>query len=247
MGNQVKVFESTDELANFFGNMLAESINKIPEGSFFTIALSGGSTPKKVFEFLAANFKDKIDWQKVLVYWGDERCVNPENEESNYRMVKESLLQYVAIPTDNIFRIKGEEEEPKEAIRYSEVIKENVPQVNNIPRFDLMMLGLGDDGHTASIFPDNLQLFESEKFCEVAINPYSGQKRITLTGKIINQSKIIVFIAIGESKSEMVAKIIERKNGCEFLPASKEKPENGELVWLLDKPAANGLKIPNSK
>jgi 6-phosphogluconolactonase len=243
MENQVRIFESIDELADYFGNMLVESINKIPIDAFFTIALSGGSTPKKVFEFLASNYKDKIDWQKVLVFWGDERCVNPESDESNYKMFEESILVKVSIPPDNIFRIKGEENPMEEAVRYSEIIRKHVPQFHNAPQFDFMMLGLGEDGHTASIFPDNLQLFESEIFCEVAINPYTKQQRITVTGKVINQSKTIVFIATGESKSEMVARIIERKNGCEFLPASKIKPENGELIWLLDKPAANGLEI----
>jgi 6-phosphogluconolactonase len=134
-----------------------------------------------------------------------------------------------------------------EAVRYSEVIKKHVPHFNNAPQFDFMMLGLGEDGHTASIFPDNLQLLQSEKLCEVAINPYTKQQRITVTGKVINLSKTIVFIATGESKSEMVARIIERKNGCEFLPASNVKPKNGKLVWLLDKPAAKGLRIPKDK
>ena len=247
MENQVRIFNTIDELAGHFGNMLVGSINKKYKGSFFTIALSGGSTPKKVFEFLAANFKFKIDWQKVLVFWGDERCVAPVSEESNYRMVKESILLKVAIPAGNIFRIKGEEEPSKEANRYSEIIRKNVPQVNNIPRFDLMMLGLGDDGHTASIFPDNLQLFQSENIFEVATNPYTKQKRITVTGRIINQSKTVVFIATGESKSEMVAWILKRENGYELLPASLVKPEKGELIWLLENLAANGLKTPNSK
>ncbi len=247
MENQVRIFNTIDELAGHFGNMLVGSINKKSKGSFFTIALSGGSTPKKVFEFLAANFKFKIDWQKVLVFWGDERCVAPVSEESNYRMVKESILLKVAIPAGNIFRIKGEEEPSKEANRYSEIIRKNVPQVNNIPRFDLMMLGLGDDGHTASIFPDNLQLFQSENIFEVATNPYTKQKRITVTGRIINQSKTVVFIATGESKSEMVAWILKRENGYELLPASLVKPEKGELIWLLENLAANGLKTPNSK
>lgn len=242
MRNTVTIFETIDEIARHFGNMLAESINKIPEGSFFTIALSGGTTPKKVFEFLAANFKDKIDWQKVLVFWGDERCVNPESDESNYKMVRESLLQYVAIPTGNIFRIKGEQNPTEEAARYSEVIRKYVPIVHNTPQFDFMMLGLGEDGHTASIFPDNLQLFESENLCEVAFNPYTKQKRITVTGKVINQSKTIIFIATGESKAEIVDRIIEKKNGYGLLPASMVKRENGELNWLLDKPAAQRLR-----
>ena len=112
---------------------------------------------------------------------------------------------------------------------------------HNIPQFDLMMLGLGDDGHTVSIFPGNLHLFSSSKLCEVAVNPYSKQKRITVTGQVINQAKTVIFLVTGESKSEMVARIIEKKEGWNQLPATQVNPKEGELLWLLDEQAANKL------
>jgi len=200
-----------------------------------------GSTPRKVFEYIALHFKRQIDWQKVQVFWSDERCVDPESEESNYRMAKESLLAKTPIPANNIFRIHGEADPSLEADRYSELIRKHVPTQSNIPQFDLIMLGLGDDGHTVSIFPGSLHLFNSDKLCGVAENPHSKQKRITVTGRIINNARLALFLVTGESKAEMVSRIIEKKEGYEQFPASLVNPENGELIWLLDEQAANKL------
>jgi 6-phosphogluconolactonase len=243
MRNTIKIFINVDELSHFFAQEIATAIQQLPPGKFYSIALSGGSTPRKVFEHIALHYKHQVNWQKVQVFWSDERCVDPENEESNYRMAKESLLDKVPIPTENIFRIHGEADPLSEADRYSDIIRQHVLTQNNIPQFDLMMLGLGDDGHTASIFPDNLALFGSEKLIEVAENPYSKQKRITVTGKIINSARTVVFLATGDSKAEMVARIIERKKGWDKLPASMVNPGEGKLVWLLDEPAANKLDM----
>ena len=228
-------------MALFFAQKMATGIQQIPSDHFFSIALSGGSTPRKVFEYIALHFKDLIDWQKVLLFWSDERCVDPGNEESNYRMVKESLLDNVAIPSKNIFRIHGEANPSMEAKRYSEIIRQHVPAQNNIPQFDLMMLGLGDDGHTVSIFPGSLHLFTSNNLCEVALNPYTKQKRITFTGRIVNQASTVIFLVTGEAKAEMAATIIGKKQGYEKLPASLVNPVEGKLIWLLDEPAANKL------
>jgi 6-phosphogluconolactonase len=244
MGNTIRIFKSIDELSHFFAQKIETGIQQLPQGEFYSIALSGGSTPRKVFEYIALHFKQKIDWQKVQVFWSDERCVDPESEESNYRMAKESLLERVPIPLENVFRIHGETDPSEEAERYSETIRKHVSSQHIIPQFDLMMLGLGDDGHTVSIFPGSQQLFNSDKLCEVAENPYSKQKRITVTGKIINHSRTAVFLVIGESKAEMVSRIIEKKQGYEQFPASMVGLEEGELIWLLDEKAAN--KLDNS-
>lgn len=241
MANTIKIFKNIDELAHFFAQKLADGIHHIPSGNYYSIALSGGSTPRKVFEYIALNYKTQIDWHKVLVFWSDERCVDPKSEESNYRMAKESLLDKVPIPAINIFRIHGESDPYAEAERYSEIIRQHVSKLNHIPEFDLMMLGLGDDGHTVSIFPGSLHLFKSDKLCEVAVSPYSKQKRITVTGQIINQAKTIVFLVTGDPKAEMVARIIEKQENRDKLPAAMVKPGKGELIWLLDAQAANKL------
>lgn len=247
MEKTVKIFKNIDELSHFFAQKLADDIQKKSSGNHYSIALSGGSTPRKVFEYMALHFKDQIDWHKVKVFWSDERCVDPQSEESNYRMAKESFLDKVPIPANNIFRIHGEADPMLEAERYSEIIRQHIPAQNDIPRFDVMMLGLGDDGHTVSIFPGNLHLFTSNKLCEVALNPYTKQKRITVTGKLINHAKTVLFLVTGKSKADMVARVIERKTGWFSLPAPMVNPVDGELLWLLDEPAASDLNRPGKQ
>lgn len=239
----IKIFRNIDELSHYFAEHLASLLKKIPPGHNFSMALSGGSTPEKVFEYLSGNYKDKIEWEKLLIFWGDERCVPPGDHESNFRMAKESLLDKVAVPVNNIFRIKGEEDPRVEAVRYAETVSQRVPMHNGIPRFDLVLLGMGEDGHTASIFPGDLHLFSSEKLFEVAVHPQTKQKRITITGKVINNAAHVIFIATGGSKSEIIERIIDKRPGWENLPASKVQPANGELTWLLDEDAAAKLQL----
>jgi 6-phosphogluconolactonase len=242
MKRVINIFETTDEMSQFVAQQLVKQIADLSEGQFFSVALSGGSTPKSLFRYLALNYLKQIDWRKLLVFWGDERCVAPENDESNYRMARENLLDLVPVPKENIFRILGENDPAEEAIRYTETVKKHLPSIHGIPQFDYILLGLGEDGHTASIFPDQIQLFQSNRFFEVATHPQSGQKRISVTGSVINQARMVSFIVTGEAKAEMVARILEKKPGWEHLPASLVHPENGLLYWLLDKNAAQNLK-----
>jgi 6-phosphogluconolactonase len=237
----IKIFDTIDKLSHFFAEQLVSSIEKISEGSYFSIALSGGSSPKAVFSYLASNYKDKIPWGKILILWGDERCVPPESDESNYKMARESLLDQVPIPSKNIFKIMGEKEPIGESWRYSEVVRQHVLSNSVIPQFDLIMLGLGEDGHTASIYPGDINILNNEKLFDIAENPYTKQKRISATFKIINQASSIIFLVTGKSKAEMLARIIEKKEGWEKLPASMVNPVNGEIIWLLDTQSASGL------
>jgi len=241
MGKIIKIFKNTDDLSQFFGKILSAQIQDIPDGKYFSIALSGGSTPKAVFHYLALNFRKKINWDKLLIFWSDERCVASDDQESNFKMTKDSLLDQLPVPAKNIFRIMGENDPSAEATRYAEAVRQFVPDYYDIPRFDLMMLGLGEDGHTASIFPGNLHFFNSEKLFDLAIHPLTKQKRITATGTLINNSKTVVFLVIGEAKSELVSLVLENKPGSENLPASLVQPVNGELFWLLDEKAAGKL------
>ena len=238
MGSSIKICKSIDELSQFFALKLVALIREIPANAFFSLALSGGSTPRQVFSYLASNFRDQIDWQKIQVFWGDERCVAPESDESNFRMAKDSFLDYLPIPANNIFRIRGEDNPSVEAGRYGEIVRQFVPSLQNVPQFDFIMLGLGEDGHTASLFPGDLHLFSSDRLFEVAEHPQTKQKRITVTGKMINHARTIVFIVTGEAKAEMVARIHNKREGWAKLPASLVHPGNGELLWLLDEKAA---------
>jgi 6-phosphogluconolactonase len=235
----VKIFNSIDELSQFFAERMAQRIYKSPDGQYFSLMLSGGSTPKAIFKYLVANYKDKINWKKLLIFWGDERCVPPDNNESNFKMANEILLSHIPIPKQNIFRIHGEANPSSEAKRYSKIVKEHVLSKNNIPQFDLIMLGLGEDGHMASIFPGNLQLFESDNLFEAVQHPQTKQKRITASGKLINNAQIVIFFVTGETKAAMVSNLLDKKEGWSDLPASQIHPKNGKLLWLLDHYAAN--------
>lgn len=236
---KIQISNSTEELSEYFARLLRDKVNSSKD--HFQIALSGGSTPKSIFEYLAAHHYKTIDWQKVNFYWGDERCVPITDSESNYKMAYDSLLGKLQIPASNIFRIKGENDPKFEADNYSSEILNHFKIENNLPRFDLIMLGLGEDGHTASIFPNQKNLLISDKIYATAINPATEQIRITLTGKAINNAATVVFIATGSNKAKVVDEIINRKRNYKEYPASFINPQIGELYWILDKAAASQL------
>lgn len=235
----IKIFNNSTELTSAFCDKL---LNLSSNKDKVFISLSGGSTPRMIFKALAENYKNKIDWKKVYLFWGDERCVSPDDEQSNFGMTKELLLNHINIPPENIHRIKGEEKPEQEAVRYSKEILDVVPIKNNLPNFDLMVLGIGEDGHTASIFPDQLQLLNSKNICEVSVKSDTKQKRITLTGNVIKNSDIIIFLAAGDKKSQIIKEIIEgeEKSRSKY-PAANIHPVSGSLYFYMDKAAAKYL------
>ena len=230
---EIRVSSTKEKVAEDFCEFFKQQIES---KNSFNVALSGGSTPKIVFELLAKSYHD-LDWSKVHFYWGDERCVPPDNSQSNYKMTFESLFKQISISDSNIHRIRGEERPEIEAIRYSEEISKNLPSSNEYPQFDLMILGLGDDGHTASIFPDQMQLLKENSFCAVATHPISGQNRITITGNTLNNSTKTAFLVTGQGKTAIVDTIINGKNGAANYPAYHIQPK-GDLIWFLDKNAS---------
>lgn len=235
---EIKIYPTKLEVARQFAQFLADMAAKGPD---IHIALSGGSTPMVVFEELAANYKDSIPWSKVHLYWGDERCVPPAHPDSNYGMTKEHLLMGIDIPESNIHRIHGEDPPEEEARRYEGLLGDTLPRKYRIPHFDLVILGLGEDGHTASIFPHEMYLWDSRSCCEVARHPFNGQQRITITGKIINNAANIAFLVTGAGKAEKVQEILQKKGNFESYPANRVSPRSGELYWFLDKEAATGI------
>jgi 6-phosphogluconolactonase len=206
-----------------------------------TVALSGGSTPKVLFRILAEKYEEEVTWKKIRFFWGDERCVAPDDEESNYGMTQELLLRHIDIPLANIHRIKGEEDPKQEAIRYGELIREHVKMEDGYPVFDLIILGMGADGHTASIFPHQKELLMSEDICAVATHPESGQKRITLTGPVINRAEQVVFLVTGASKRDKLSQIIREEGDWFSYPAAHIRPLSGKLDWFVDEAAATEL------
>lgn len=235
---EVKVFKDKAAVADYFAHLLAEALKR---GKDFHVALSGGSTPKAIFDHLAENFKDQIPWSYLHLYWGDERCVPPNDEQSNHKMTVDHLLSKVNVPAKNIHRIKGENKPFYEASRYGKLLEQHLSNNNGTPIFDMVILGMGDDGHTASIFPHEIELWDSKKICEVATHPESGQKRITITGKVINAAKAVAFLVTGDNKKTKVDEILGSKNGADY-PAAKVNPTSGNLTWLLDKTAAQLLE-----
>ncbi|WP_165748989.1 6-phosphogluconolactonase [Cellulophaga sp. Z1A5H] len=235
---QVRIYNTKQQVAEKFSAFFKDESKK---HDAFHVALSGGSTPKIVFDYLAAHFGTDIDWSNVFFYWGDERCVQPTDDESNYKMTVEHLLSKIEIPAGNIFRILGENDPKKEAIRYSDVLEKNVPNENGVPKFDLVILGMGDDGHTASVFPHEISLWDAEENCVVAIHPDSGQRRVSITGKIINNAATVAFLVTGASKADKVKEIIRKEVDATIYPATLVKPTSNKLIWFLDGAAAKGL------
>lgn len=233
-----RIFPDVSSLAAAFASRLCDRIAERPR---VTIALSGGSTPQWLFRCLAQDYPEKIDWGKVHLFWGDERCVPPEDPESNFRMARELLLRHIRIPSENIHRILGEAEPAGEAERYAEEIREFVDQSAGWPEFDLIILGLGEDGHTASIFPNQMELLQTNAICAVASHPGSGQKRITLTGPVLNQAREVAFLVTGATKADVVQQVLNRKGNWQDLPAAHINPSEGKLLWYLDAQAAGSI------
>lgn len=234
----IQIFETQAGLNHAFTERMKEASS---EKRTVSIALSGGSTPKSLFDYWAQLPEGEIDWKKFRFFWGDERCVPPSDNESNYKMTKEHLFDLIAVPDENIFRIQGEDNPESEAKRYGKLLDEKLPTINDIPSFDILMLGMGDDGHTASIFPHEIELWNSPENCVVATHPVSGQKRVSLSGKVINTAKNIFFLVTGNNKAEKVKEIIEYPHEAEKkYPAALVQPNSGNLHWFLDD-GANGL------
>lgn len=235
---ELKIYKDKQEVAEQFSSYF---VDKIKDKEAFHVALSGGSTPKIVFDVLAENFAGKVDWSKIHFYWGDERCVPPSDDESNYKMTVEHLFSKIAISEENIHRIQGEKDPANEAMRYANLLEINLDRVEDVPQFDLVILGMGDDGHTASIFPHEIELWDSEDHCVVATHPDSGQKRVSINGKVINTAKEVAFLVTGASKAQKVEAVVEKTKGSEAYPASLVNPDSGSLVWFLDEEAAAKL------
>jgi 6-phosphogluconolactonase len=231
------IFQDQLKLVKGFTEYFMKLINQ-KSGSFH-VALSGGSTPKIWFDYLAKNHTSDIPWEKVHLYWGDERCVPPDDPESNFGMTKKHLLDKITIPDKNIHRIQGELK-PKEAATLFE--KELMKNIGENPVFDLIILGMGDDGHTASVFPHEIKLWDSAALCIVATHPTSGQNRISISGKVINNASALAFLVTGKNKEERVVEIFNQEPNAAYYPASLVKPENGLLHWFLDREAANLLE-----
>ncbi|HZS97279.1 MAG TPA: 6-phosphogluconolactonase [Terriglobales bacterium] len=207
----------------------------------FTVALSGGSTPRSLYSLLAQN--RSLPWDKIYFFFGDERHVPPDSPESNYRMVRESLLSKVPSPAANVFRIPAENPEASEAAKaYEQTLRQffNMP-AKEFPRFDLVLLGMGPDGHTASLFPGTSALQEGSRWVVSNWVDKFKTDRITLTLPVLNNAAVVMFLVSGQDKASPLKHVIEGKESGELYPSKLIQLVDGELIWMVDRAAAAQL------
>jgi 6-phosphogluconolactonase len=237
---EIQVFELVDGLQEAAARHATEVLEATTTGQDVRIALSGGSTPKRFHELLAES--EGIDWSRVHVYWGDERTVPPTDAESNYRMARETLLDLVNIPESQIHRMRGELDPAEAAKEYEQTLRETFHVAPpDVPRFDLNVLGVGADGHTASLFPGTAALDDRERWVVANYVPQQGTWRLSLTYPVLNAAKLTLVLASGASKAEAIGRIFD-PNEPDKPPAAHVHPD-GPMIWLLDEAAAGKLSL----
>ena len=212
----------------------------------FTVALSGGSTPKSLFSLLASTFRDQLPWDKMFFFWGDERHVPPDHPESNYRMAYEALLSKVPVPAENVFRVPAENPDASQAAADYEQTLRKFFQLSpgTFPRLDLILLGMGPDGHTASLFPGTSGLREKSRLVVANWVEKFKAYRITFTLPVLNNAAVVTFLVGGADKAETVREVLEGSQPAELFPSKLIHPTNGRLMWMLDQAAAVALSKP---
>jgi|ERR1700680_2322269 len=242
---EIRIFKTSNELfvgaVADFAKLAADAVQKRGR---FCAALSGGSTPKGMYSLLAAS-STPIPWERVYFFWGDERYVPPTDPESNYRMAYEAMLSRVPVPPQNIFRIPSEEKDPELAAQQYEqtLIKFFGLNSGEFPRFDLVLLGLGPDGHAASLFPDSTALKEASRLVVANWVEKFKTHRITMTLPVLNNAAVVEFLVSGKEKAGIVHQVLD-DDGNQY-PSQMIRPRNGRLVWLLDQAAASELSHVN--
>lgn len=227
----VEIFENSEELARAAAEYF---VAQNPE----TVALSGGSTPKLMYQVLADEFRDSVSWSNIQFFWSDERHVPPDHPDSNYRLAHEALLSYVPVSANNVHRFRSENPDAvAAAVEYEQTIIQVTQQT--LPRLDLIFLGLGTDGHTASIFPGSEVLHETKRLVAAPYVEKLKTYRLTMTLPLLNNGASIVFLVSGAEKAQIVKEVLQ---GEQKYPAQAVKPTQGELIWMLDKDAAGKLK-----
>ena len=243
--NRVKIVSDADAMARAAAAHMVELAKQaIAARGLFSVALSGGSTPKKLFELLAKpEWANKIDWAKVLIFFGDERSVGPDDKDSNYRMAKLALLDHVNLKPGHVFRMQGEADLATEAVRYQAEMAKILPHPkDSFPELDLVLLGLGTDAHTASLFPHTRALNESKAWVAANEVPQLSTRRITLTYPVINNAREVLFLTAGPDKVKPLDWVLSGPENVAEYPAQGVRPKSGAL-WMVDSAAAAGLPL----
>jgi 6-phosphogluconolactonase len=245
LSKKIKIISSLKKLCESVVDDWFEGASQaLHKKTTFNLGLSGGNTPRKVFQYLVEFEKWKrVPWDIVHVFWVDERCVSPDHIDSNFQLAYNLMLKDIAIPEENIHRIRGENDPLVEADRYADELEKHfLPGKGQNPVFDWIFLGVGTDGHTASIFPGAILKSSKNLFCGATTHPSTGQNRISLSLPVINAAKRITMMVTGQDKAGIVSKILNSSSGESDLPAAKIQPQTGNLEWALDEFAASQLK-----
>jgi 6-phosphogluconolactonase len=237
-GARVEVWRDLGEVSERASELLVGIAREAAAHGDFTLALSGGSTPKALYELLATEEKSaRVSWERTHVFWSDERCVPPDDAQSNYRMAHEALLSRVPVPAGHVHRMRGEDEPQAAAAAYAAELEKEFGAGE--PRLSLILLGMGEDGHTASLFPHTAALKDTAHTVAANYVEKLGSHRLTLTLRTLNAAATVLFLVCGAAKAEALGKVFE-SNGVEdgTLPARLVRPVQGELLWLVDEAAA---------
>ncbi len=208
----------------------------------FTMALSGGTTPRKTYELLGSEpYSRQINWTLVHIFWGDERCVPPESPDSNYRMAHEILLSKIPVPAVQVHRMLANEPDRDAASQEYVEEMQRVFATDDIPSFDLIQLGMGPEGHTASLFPHQAALHEERRLVMPVSVPKPPPDRLTFTPPLLNAARNILFLVTGSDKADALHAVLEGPYQPDEYPAQIVRPPNGEVVWMVDTAAAQGI------
>jgi 6-phosphogluconolactonase len=252
MKPEIRIFKDLEALSHSAAELfIQQAAEAIQERGRFLVALNGGNTPARLFQLLATDYREKVDWSKVHIFWGDERCVPSDDPESSYGQARDLLLRHVPISELNVHRIKtdsstrpGRGLDPAEAARdYALTLKRFASAPLDWPRFDLAYLGAGEDGHTASLFPGSAVDVIEPVIPVTAQYQDRPAKRVTLTPLVFNSAYMVVFMATGQRKAVTLAEVLSDRYKPELYPAQRIEPKDGKLIWLVDEDAAS--KLPN--
>lgn len=235
---RIKVYADHQSLSGAAARLVERSARKaIGRRGVFRLVLAGGSTPRDLYAELASEpCRSRIGWTRAEIFWGDERCVPPQHADSNFRMADELLISKLGIPKESVHRIRGELDPEQAAEGYAEELMAATGE--RVPRFDLVLLGMGDDGHTASLFPDTPDLAEERRIVIPTLSPKPPRERVSLSLRTINAARTIVFLVGGKGKAEVLGEVLLAPEPRSDLPASLVAPERGRLFWLLESDAA---------
>lgn len=244
MSRTIRITQKRDDLFRSAAQKVVEIVTRCQEGGgTCSMALAGGSTPRGLYQLLThPPYESQIVWERIRIFFGDERHVPPDHQESNFRMAQEALLSQVPISPEQVFRIEGERPSEEAAMRYENVLREQFGvSLGHVPCFDLILLGMGMDGHTASLFPGTSAVGETQKLVAAPWVEQLQTHRVTLTPPVLNAANHVMFLVSGQDKASALQAVLEGPGDSDRYPAQVVQPTDGQVLWLVDADAASHL------